>query len=62
MKMAPDCIACNLKTALMAIRELTAEVSEMKKIIAEVMQLPAMRALDWSVTGAQLVEQIFKTI
>lgn len=62
MKLAPDCIACNLKTALMAIRELTAEESVMKNIIAEVMQLPAMKGLDWSLTGAQLVEQIFNRI
>ncbi|MGO9567183.1 MAG: damage-control phosphatase ARMT1 family protein [Desulfomonilaceae bacterium] len=62
MKITPDCIVCNLKAGLMAIRELTTEESLMRELTAEIMQLPAMRALDWSMTGSQLVEQIFKRI
>ena len=59
MKITTDCIACNLKAALMAIRELTTEENVMRELVAEIMQIPAMRGQDWSITGSQLVEQIF---
>jgi len=62
MKLKTDCIPCNLKAALMAIRELTAEESEMRELLAEIMQIPALRGHDWSITGAELVEQVFRTI
>jgi len=62
MKITTDCIACNLKAALMAIRELTTEESVMRELVAEIMQIPAMRGHDWSITGSQLVEQISNRI
>jgi len=62
MKLMTDCIPCNLKAALMAIRELTTEESVIKDLVAEIMQVPAMRGQDWSITGSQLVEQIFSRI
>jgi damage-control phosphatase, subfamily I len=62
MKLEPDCIVCNLNAALMAIRELTVEEKQMREFTADIMQIPAMQGLDWSLTGSQLVEQIFKRI
>lgn len=62
MKLKPNCIACNFNAALSAIGELTAEESIMKELIAEVMQIPAMRGLDWDMTGSDLVEQVFGKI
>ncbi len=62
MKIAPDCIVCNLNAGLTAIREVTSEKDSIKALTIEIMKLPAMRGLDWSITGSQLVEQIFTTI
>ena len=62
MKITPDCIVCNLNAGLTAIREVTSEKDSIKELTVEIMKLPAMRGLDWSITGSQLVEQIFKTI
>ncbi len=62
MKLKPTCIGCNFNAALTAIRELTAEESSMKDLVAKVMQVPAMRGLDWDMTGSELVEQVFETI
>jgi damage-control phosphatase, subfamily I len=62
MKITPDCIVCNLNTGLMAIREVTADEGLMRELTAEIMKLPAVQGLDWSITGSQLVEQIFRTI
>ncbi|MCA1961121.1 MAG: ARMT1-like domain-containing protein [Desulfomonile sp.] len=62
MKLMTDCIPCNLKAALTAIRELTTEEDAMKRLLGEIMQVPAMRGKDWNITGSQLVEQIFTRI
>ena len=62
MKLTADCIVCNLKAAVMAIRELTTEETIMRELVEEIMQIPAMRGLDWSITGSQLVEQIINRI
>lgn len=62
MKITPDCIVCNLNTGLTAIRELTTDADFMKQLTTEIMRLPAVQGLDWSITGSQLVERIFETI
>jgi damage-control phosphatase, subfamily I len=62
MKLSTDCIPCNINAALKAIREITTEESEMKDLIAEIMEIPALRGLDWGLTGSQLVEQVFRRI
>lgn len=62
MKLKPTCIACNFNAALAAIRELTVQESIMKELVAEVMQIPAMRGLDWDMTGSDLVEAVFRKI
>ncbi len=62
MKLTADCIVCNLKAAVMAIRELTTEEGAERQLVAEIMQIPAMRGLDWSITGSQLVEEMVNRI
>ena len=62
MKITPDCIVCNLNTGLMAMREVTDDARFMRELTAEIMKLPAVQGLDWSITGAQLVELIFEKL
>lgn len=62
MKITPDCIVCSLNAGLMAIREVTDDPNLMRKLTADIMRLPAVQGLDWSITGSQLVERIFGTI
>ncbi len=62
MKLTTDCIPCNINAALKAIRELITAESETKELLVEIMEIPALRGLDWSITGAQLVEQVFRKI
>jgi hypothetical protein len=52
MKITPDCIVCNLNAGLTAIREVTSEKESIKELSVEIMKLPAMRGLDWSITGS----------
>jgi len=57
-----DCIPCNINAALKAIRELTTDENEIRELVAEIMEIPALRGHDWSLTGSQVVEQVFKKI
>lgn len=62
MKITTDCIPCNINAALKAIRELTTEENATRELVAEIMQIPALRGRDWSLTGSQLIEQVFRMI
>ena len=62
MKLRTDCIPCNINAALKAIRELTTEENATRELLVEIMKIPALRGLDWSITGSQLVEQVFRKI
>lgn len=62
MKLTTDCIPCNINAALKAIRELTTEENATRELVAEIMEIPALRGHDWSLTGSQLVEQVFTRI
>lgn len=62
MLLTPDCILCNYKFALAAIREVTDQKSTVKELVAGIMRLPAMQGLDWSVTSPGLVEKIMGII
>jgi damage-control phosphatase, subfamily I len=62
MKISVDCIPCNINAALKAIRELTIEEKSARDLVAEIMEIPALRGRDWSLTGSQLIEQVFRRI
>jgi damage-control phosphatase, subfamily I len=62
VKLRTDCIPCNINAALKAIRELTTEENATRELLVEIMKIPALRGLDWSITGSQLVEQVFRKI
>jgi damage-control phosphatase, subfamily I len=62
VKLTTDCIPCNINAAFKVMREIAVEESAMKDLLAEIMEIPALRGLDWSLTGSQLVEQVFKRI
>ncbi len=62
MKLTTDCIPCNINAALKVIRELTTEENATRELVAEIMEIPALRGHDWSLTGSQLIEQVFRRI
>jgi damage-control phosphatase, subfamily I len=62
VKLTTDCVPCNINAALKAIRELNTTESVAKELFVEIMKIPSLRGLDWSITGSQLVEQVFRKI
>ncbi|MEW6140618.1 MAG: ARMT1-like domain-containing protein [Thermodesulfobacteriota bacterium] len=62
MLLTPDCIMCNYKASLAAVRELTSDEDMVREIMISVLQVPAMRGLDWSRTSPEVFEVIFRKI
>ena len=62
MLLTPDCILCNYKASLSAIREVTSDDGSVRELITEILQIPAMRGLDWNLTSPELLEMVFTKI
>lgn len=62
MLLTPDCILCNYKASLAAIRQLTSDESTIREMISEILSIPALRGLDWNLTSPEVFEIIFKKI
>ena len=62
MLFTADCILCNYKASLSAIRELTSDEESVKGLIADIMEIPAMRGLDWNLTSPEVFELAFRKI
>jgi damage-control phosphatase, subfamily I len=54
----PDCIPCILKMSTSAIRKLTDDEEVLKELTIEILQIPALRGLDWDRTSPEVIEQV----
>jgi damage-control phosphatase, subfamily I len=62
MLLTPDCIHCIFRAALNAIRSLTEDEAIAKRLSQRILEIPALRGLDWSVTSPQVIESAWRLI
>jgi damage-control phosphatase, subfamily I len=62
MLLTPDCIHCVFKASLNTIRTLTDDDEITKSIAQRILEIPALRGLDWSVTSPQVIESAWLII
>ncbi|MGO9567178.1 MAG: damage-control phosphatase ARMT1 family protein [Desulfomonilaceae bacterium] len=62
MLLTPDCIHCVFRASLNAIRSLTSDEEITKRLAQRILQIPALRGLDWSVTSPQVIESAWLLI
>jgi damage-control phosphatase, subfamily I len=62
MLLTPECIPCVLQASLKAIRLLTVDEEITKALAGRILDIPAMRGLDWSVTSPQVIESAWRMI
>lgn len=62
MLLTPDCILCNYKAALSAIRQLTSDEAAIREFVADILQIPALQGLDWTHTSPEVLEVVFTKI
>jgi damage-control phosphatase, subfamily I len=58
MLLKPDCIPCILKMSASAIRKLTDDEEVLKELTIKVLQIPALRGLDWDLSSPEVIEQV----
>ena len=56
MLLTPDCIHCVFRASLNAIRSLTNDQEITKRLAQRILEIPALKGLDWSVTSPQVIE------
>ena len=61
MLLQPECILCNYKAALAAIREVTSDEQKIKTLMSEISQIAALRGPDWTITSPEVLEMVFRT-
>jgi uncharacterized protein with ATP-grasp and redox domains len=62
MLLTPDCIHCVFRASLNAIRNLTSDEETTKRLVQRILEIPALRGLDWSVTSPQVIESAWLAI
>ncbi|MGC1402131.1 MAG: ARMT1-like domain-containing protein [Thermodesulfobacteriota bacterium] len=58
MLLKPDCIPCILKMSASAIRKLTDDEEVLKELTIKILQIPALRGLDWDLSSPEVIEQV----
>lgn len=56
MLLKPDCIMCNFKASLAAIRQLTSDEAIVRGLFSEIVEIPALRGQDWNITSPEVFE------
>ncbi|SPF39794.1 conserved hypothetical protein [Syntrophobacter sp. SbD1] len=62
MLLKPDCIPCILKMATSSIKKLTADEEVIKQLMTRVLQIPALRGLNWGITSPEAIETVMDII
>ncbi len=62
MLLTPDCIHCIFRASLNAVRSLTGDEALMRDLSQRILEIPALRGLDWSVTSPQVIESAWRII
>jgi len=58
----PDCVPCILKMAISGIWKLTDDEELAKELIIRILQIPALRGLDWEITSPEVVAGVMDRI
>ncbi|MBW2657726.1 MAG: DUF89 family protein, partial [Deltaproteobacteria bacterium] len=57
-----DCIPCILRMAVAALRLLPLDENTIRELSTEILEIPALRGLDWNTTSAGVIEDIWRKI
>ena len=58
MLLQPDCIACILKMSISLLRKLPLNEEHIKRLYTEILEIQALKGLDWNITGPEIIEQV----
>ena len=58
MLLQTDCIACILMMSISLLRKLPLNEEHLKKLYTEILEFPALKGQNWSITGPEIIEQV----
>ena len=62
MLLRPDCIACILRMSISAIRKMALAEDVIKELYTEILEIPALRGLNWDITNPEIIEDVWNKI
>lgn len=62
MLLEADCIPCILRMSVAALRQMPLDEISIRELSTEILEIPALRGLDWNKTSAEVIEDIWRKI
>ncbi|MFC1880077.1 DUF89 domain-containing protein [Thermodesulfobacteriota bacterium] len=62
MLLEADCVPCILRMSVTALRQLPLDETTIRELTTEILEIPALRGLDWNKTSAEVIEDIWRKI
>ncbi|MBA4392883.1 MAG: hypothetical protein C0407_04955 [Desulfobacca sp.] len=62
MLIKPDCVPCILKMSTSAIRNLTDDEEILKELTIKILQIPALRGLDWGLSSPEVIARVMAIV
>ena len=62
MLLEADCVPCILRMSVAALRQLQLGETAIRELTAEILEIPALRGLDWNTTSAEVIEDVWRKI
>lgn len=62
MLLEADCVPCILRMSVAALRQLPLDENTIRELTTEILEIPALRGLDWNRTSAEVIEDIWRKI
>jgi len=62
MLLEADCIPCILRMSVTALRQLPLDETTIRELSTEILEIPALRGLDWNKTSAAVIEDVWRKI
>ena len=62
MLLEAECVPCILRMSVAALRQLPLDENTIRELTAEILEIPALRGLDWNTTSAEVIEDVWRKI
>ena len=62
MLLEAECVPCILRMSVAALRQLPLDENTIRELTAEILEIPALRGLDWDTTSAEVIEDVWRKI
>ena len=62
MLLEAECVPCILRMSVAALRQLPLDETTIRQLFTEILEIPALRGLNWNKTSAEVIEDIWRKI